>query len=81
VVIELAKREGLVVREAPVPLDALLSADEAFLTGSLKEITPLIAIDGSKIGVGSPGPLTRHLQQRYRAAVKEERTRGIRGTS
>ena len=77
-VIELAKREGLNVREVPVPLDELLSADEAFLTGSLKEITPLITIDGSKIGSGSPGPITRHLQQRYWAAVEEERTRGMK---
>lgn len=78
VVIELAKREGLTAHEAPVPLDALLSADEAFLTGSLKEITPLIAIDGSKIGSGSPGPITRHLQQQYRTAVEKERAQGMK---
>ncbi len=73
VVIELAKREGLIVHEAPVPLDQLLAADEAFLTGSLKEITPLITIDGGKIGTGNPGPVTQHLQKCYRAAVEEER--------
>lgn len=79
VVIELAKREGLSVHEAPVPLDALLSGDEAFLTGSLKEITPLIVCDGGKIGTGSPGPVTRHLQKCYRAAVAKERMQGARG--
>ena len=73
VVIELAKREGLTIHEAPVPLDALLTADEAFLTGSLKEIMPLIAVDGSTIGMGSPGPVTQHLQKCYRAAVEQER--------
>lgn len=73
VVIELAKREGLTVHEAPVPLDELLSADEAFLTGSLKEIMPLIAVDGSTIGTGSPGPVTQHLQKCYRPAVEQER--------
>lgn len=76
VVIELAKKEGLIVREAPVPLDDLPAAEEAFLTGSLKEVMPLIAIDGRTIGAGSPGPITRHLQQRYRAAVEEERAQG-----
>lgn len=78
VVIELVKREGLIVHEAPLSLDALLSAEEAFLSGSLKEITPLIAINSGKIGTGNPGPITRHLQQRYRAAVEEERARGLR---
>src|SRR5574337_1290230 len=78
VVIELAKREGLTLHEASVPLDALLSADEAFLTGSLKEITPLIHINGSRIGSGGPGPATRRLQKCYRAAVKEERTQGMK---
>lgn len=79
VVIELAKCEGLGVHEAPVPLDTLLSADEAFLTGSLKEITPLISVNGNRIGTGSPGPMTRHLQQQYRTAVNEERIHGLRG--
>lgn len=78
VVIELARREGLIVHETPVPLDGILSADETFLTGSLKEITPLIAIDGCTIGTGSPGPVTRRLQQCYRTAVQEELAQGRR---
>ena len=79
VVMELARKEGLAVREAPVPLDDLLSADEAFVTGSLKEVMPLTAVDGRKIGAGSPGPITRLLQKRYRAAVEEERLQGVQG--
>jgi branched-subunit amino acid aminotransferase/4-amino-4-deoxychorismate lyase len=78
VVIELARKEGLAVREASLPLDDLLSADEAFVTGSLKEVMPLTAVDGRKIGAGSPGPATRLLQQRYREAVEEECLRGVR---
>jgi branched-subunit amino acid aminotransferase/4-amino-4-deoxychorismate lyase len=66
------------VREVPLALDALLAADEAFLTGSVKEIMPLIAIDERRIGSGSPGPITRLLHQRYREAVEEERLRGVR---
>ena len=78
VVIELARKEGLDVREASLPLEELLAADEAFLTGSVKEVMPLIAIDGRRIGSCSPGPITRLLQQRYREAVEEERLRGVR---
>jgi len=78
VVVELARKEGLDVREAPLPLEELLASDEAFLTGSVKEVMPLIAIDGKRIGSGNPGPITRLLHQRYREAVEEERLRGMR---
>lgn len=80
VVVELARKEGLDVREAPLPLEELLASDEAFLTGSVKEVMPLIAIDERPIGSGSPGPITRLLQERYRKAVEEERLRGVRRT-
>ncbi len=73
VVIELAKKEGLILREAPLPLQDLLASEEAFLTGSLKEIMPLITVDGRTIGTGNPGPVTQHLQKCYRAAVETER--------
>ena len=79
VVIELARKEGLTVREAPVFLDELFSADEAFMTGSLKEVMPLTTVDERKIGAGSPGPVTRFLQERYKAAVEEEHLQGMRG--
>ena len=78
VVIELARKEGLTVREAPVFLDELFSADEAFMTGSLKEVMPLTRIDGRTIGDGCVGPVTRLLQERYRGAVEEEHVQGVR---
>ncbi len=77
VVIELARKEGLDVREASLPLSELLASDEAFLTGSVKEVMPVIAIDERRIGSGGPSPITKLLQQRYREAVEEERLRGV----
>lgn len=79
VVIELAKKEGLILREASLPLQDLLASEEAFLTGSLKEIMPLITVDGRTIGTGNPGLVTQHLQKCYRATVEEESAQGIRG--
>jgi branched-chain amino acid aminotransferase len=79
VVIELAKKEGMTVREALIPVEELLSAEEAFVTGSLKEVMPLTTVDGRKIGDGNPGQVTHFLQERYRAAVEEERVQRVRG--
>ena len=81
VIIELAKKEDLTVSEAPVHLNDLLAVEEAFLTGSLKEVMPLITVDGRTIGTGSPGTVTQHLQKCYRAAVEAERAQGIRGAT
>jgi len=72
VVIELANAAGILVREEPVPPDALHAADEAFLTSSLRELVPVVAIGDSPIGRGQPGPLTLHLLDLYRGRVHAE---------
>lgn len=45
-------------------------ADEAFLTSSLREVVPVIAVDGAPIGGGTPGPITTALRSAYRALVR-----------
>jgi branched-chain amino acid aminotransferase len=51
-----------VVAEVDLRPDELFAADEAFLTGSVAGIVPLVALDGRPIGSGSPGPRTRALR-------------------
>ena len=46
--------------------------DEAFLSGSMREITPLLRIGEHTIGTGKPGPLTRKLIAEYRRIVERE---------
>ena len=46
--------------------------DEAFLSGSMREITPLIQIDGKSIGGAKPGPITRRLIATYRQIIERE---------
>lgn len=72
-VLELAPTVGLTVEEAPLPLDGLLTADEAFLTASTREVVPLVRVDGHAIGTGRPGPVTSRLLAAYRALVRRER--------
>jgi branched-chain amino acid aminotransferase len=69
-VLTLAREEGIPVLEQAFPRDALLLADEIFLTGTAAEITPVREVDDRKIGSGSVGPVTRRLQERYFAAVR-----------
>lgn len=66
-VIDLASGLGLQVQEEPLPPPGLAAADEAFLTSSLREIVPLVALDGVPIGPARrPGPSTRRVLQAYR---------------
>jgi branched-chain amino acid aminotransferase len=64
VVLELA-RGRFAIEERPILLDELPLADEAFVTSSSKEITPVVQIDDVVIGNGSPGPRTTELERRF----------------
>jgi branched-chain amino acid aminotransferase len=64
VVLELA-RSRFPVEERPILLDELPLVDEAFITSSSREITPVVQIDDLVIGSGQPGPRTYELEQRF----------------
>jgi branched-subunit amino acid aminotransferase/4-amino-4-deoxychorismate lyase len=69
-IIELAHRHGLRVVEREISTTDLRLADEAFLTSSMIEIIPIVAVDEAAVGKGKPGPTTLKLQKHYRGAVK-----------
>ena len=53
-------------REGQFDVADLLEADEAFLTSSIREVMPVVAVDGSAIGDGRPGPVAARLQAALR---------------
>jgi branched-chain amino acid aminotransferase len=57
-----AEQLGLTLAEVDLQPAELLAADEAFLTGSVAGIVPLVALDGRSVGLGRPGPRTRALR-------------------
>jgi branched-chain amino acid aminotransferase len=66
-VIGLATELGIRVDEGPLlPVEAQ-GADEAFITGTTREITPVTRIDDAPVGDGRPGPITRQLLSAFRA--------------
>ncbi|MCB0657991.1 MAG: aminotransferase class IV family protein [Saprospiraceae bacterium] len=46
-----------------ITLEELVTADEVFLTGTMKMGLPITQIDGDRIGAGVPGPMTKTVQQ------------------
>lgn len=67
--IEIARRLGHAPVETSLELDDLLNADEAFLTGTAAEITPIREVDGQQIGGGGRGPITQRIQTAFFDAV------------
>ncbi|HZQ83005.1 MAG TPA: aminotransferase class IV [Gaiellaceae bacterium] len=54
------------VNEGSFPVADLLGADEAFITSSIREVMPVVAVDGTTIGDGRPGPAAARLQSALR---------------
>lgn len=50
-----------------IETERLYDFDEVFITGTSKDITPVVSIEGQKIGNGIPGPVTREIQASFRA--------------
>jgi branched-chain amino acid aminotransferase len=68
-VMRIARDEGIPVVEERFTRDEVYIAEEAFLTGTAAEITPIRELDGRRIGPGRPGPVTGKLQQIFFDAV------------
>jgi branched-chain amino acid aminotransferase len=73
--LDIARLEGIPLREEPLSRDELYIADEMFFTGTAAEITPVREVDKRAIGTGKPGPLTKRLQRQFFDIVhgKDER--------
>jgi len=64
-IIHLAKEMGYEVKESNIMREMLYIADEIFLCGTAAEITPIRSVDKSIIGKGSPGKVTKQLQEAF----------------
>jgi branched-chain amino acid aminotransferase len=69
---QIAQDLGYTVLEKPLIRSDLYLADEAFMTGTAAEVTPLRSIDDHEIGVG---PVTLELQKAYLETVRGESER------
>lgn len=74
-VIGISRDLGFDVDIGTIRLADLLSADEAFFTGTAVEVTPIVEVDGKRLGVGTRGPVSEKIQRAFFAATSGHDTR------
>jgi branched-chain amino acid aminotransferase len=69
-VLQVAAELGLSCRLASLPLADVLEAAEVFVCSSIRELVPVVSIDGAAVGSGRPGPITLRLLSAFREKVQ-----------
>ena len=72
-VLELARAAGMKVELRAIAKSELGSAQEVFVCSSIRELVPVVSIDGRPVGNGQPGPTTRELLRAYRERASAAR--------
>jgi branched-chain amino acid aminotransferase len=70
-VFEVGREADIPVVESPLREADVLGADEMFITGTTRELTPVVALDDRQIGEGKPGPVTGRLLETFRRMARE----------
>ena len=65
-ILEIAERDAIRATEKNLSITELYTADEAFTTGTMGELAPILEADGRITGNGKCGDLTRRLQKLHR---------------
>jgi branched-subunit amino acid aminotransferase/4-amino-4-deoxychorismate lyase len=70
IVIDLLHEKQIPFTEKQVSTSELFAADEVFITGTTKEIMPVVKIDGKTIGNGKVGPVSTPLIEAYQKLIR-----------
>jgi branched-chain amino acid aminotransferase len=65
VVLEIARRQGIQIREDFFSPIMIVGADEVFMTNSVQEIVPVVEVNQRPVGSGKPGPVASRLSELY----------------
>jgi branched-chain amino acid aminotransferase len=68
---EVGRDIGVTVRDETLYPKDLDTADEAFITSTTRELSPVVRIDDRVIGTGKPGPISRRMLEAYRKRAME----------
>jgi branched-chain amino acid aminotransferase len=70
-IFEVGKDAGIEAREAVLYPRDLETADEAFITSTTRELSPVTSVDGRPVGAGQVGAITKRLLEGYRRKAQE----------
>ncbi len=73
-VLRFASEAQMAVEERSFSIAEAQSADEAFITSASGFVTPVVEIDGVKLGAGTPGPVASRLREIY---IEESRKAAV----
>jgi D-alanine transaminase len=68
-VLRIAQEAGIKIREESLQENRLRFTQEAFITNTSAEVTPVIDIGGNMIGAGVTGPVTKLLMEKFNAGI------------
>lgn len=66
-ILQLAKDHDIPIKECTITPEMLFSADEVWVTGSSKEICPIVQVNNQPVGNGQVGPLWQKMWVLYQA--------------
>lgn len=69
VIIKCAAEIGLTVSEQAMTKEQLLAMEEVIVSSTTSEVTPIIEVDGTVFGNGTPGEWTRKLQAQFETKI------------
>jgi D-alanine transaminase len=69
---EVIREAGLPINEKPFTIAEAQASREAFITGAGSLVTPIVCVDGVKLGDGAPGPVATRLRRLYIERAKEK---------
>ncbi|MSP25743.1 MAG: branched-chain-amino acid aminotransferase [Myxococcales bacterium] len=68
-VLERARELGLAIELRALSPAELSASDEVFITSTIRELVPVVVVDGRTVGLGVPGKWTRALHRAFRQHV------------
>ncbi|CAN7254710.1 D-amino-acid transaminase [Rossellomorea sp. LjRoot5] len=65
VIEDLCRKNGISFQEETFSVSELMKAEEVFIASTTSEVMPVVEIDGQEIGEGTPGAVTKRLQELF----------------
>jgi D-alanine transaminase len=70
-ILRIAEENGIKIREEALPENRLRFANEAFITNTSSEVTPVLDLGGNAIGDGKPGPITKLIGEKFDEEIRK----------